>query len=126
MHDRLMVAKNVEKATIDHFAAELGLDLSRFAKDLESAQATLKQDAERAKTAGVRGTPAFLINGRLVTGAQPIEAFTRVIDEEVQIANALLKQGTKREKLYDEIITHSDADKEEEPGECKHDENEGC
>jgi len=31
----------------------------------------------------VRGTPAFFINGRLLSGAQPLEAFTRLIEEEL-------------------------------------------
>jgi protein-disulfide isomerase len=33
--------------------------------------------------AGVSGTPAFFINGRLLSGAQPLEAFKAVIDEEL-------------------------------------------
>jgi len=31
----------------------------------------------------VTGTPAFFVNGRLLSGAQPLEAFARVIDEEL-------------------------------------------
>ncbi len=30
---------------------------------------------------GVTGPPAFFINGRLVSGAQPLESFARVIEE---------------------------------------------
>jgi protein-disulfide isomerase len=32
---------------------------------------------------GVNGTPAFFINGRPLSGAQPFDAFKRVIDEEL-------------------------------------------
>jgi protein-disulfide isomerase len=32
----------------------------------------------------VSGTPAFFINGRFLSGAQPFEAFKRVIDEELE------------------------------------------
>jgi protein-disulfide isomerase len=35
--------------------------------------------------AGVNGTPAFFINGRMISGAQPFDAFKRVIDEELEI-----------------------------------------
>ena len=35
--------------------------------------------------AGVAGTPAFFINGRMLSGAQPFEAFKRIIDEELDI-----------------------------------------
>ena len=33
--------------------------------------------------AGVNGTPAFFINGRMISGAQPFEAFKKIIDEEL-------------------------------------------
>lgn len=32
---------------------------------------------------GVSGTPAFFINGRLISGAAPYDDFKRVIDEEL-------------------------------------------
>jgi protein-disulfide isomerase len=32
---------------------------------------------------GVDGTPAFFINGRMLSGAQPFEAFKKIIDEEL-------------------------------------------
>ena len=32
------------------------------------------------------GTPAFFINGRLLVGAQPFEAFAQVIDDELSRA----------------------------------------
>ena len=38
--------------------------------------------------AGVNGTPAFFINGRLVSGAQPFEAFKEVIDEELALKSS--------------------------------------
>ncbi|WP_176662430.1 DsbA family protein, partial [Leptospira interrogans] len=33
---------------------------------------------------GVSGTPAFFINGVMIEGAQPIEAFIKVIDQELK------------------------------------------
>jgi hypothetical protein len=33
--------------------------------------------------AGVTGTPAFFVNGRMVVGAQPFENFAKVIDDEL-------------------------------------------
>jgi protein-disulfide isomerase len=43
----------------------------------------IKNDIDEGQRVGVTGTPAFFINGRLVSGAQPLEAFTRVIDDEL-------------------------------------------
>ena len=63
----------------------MGLDLSAFEQCLSSgkSQATVQQDVEEGARAGVTGTPAFFINGRMVSGAQPLESFTRVIEEEL-------------------------------------------
>jgi predicted DsbA family dithiol-disulfide isomerase len=43
----------------------------------------VQQDVEEGTRAGVTGTPAFFINGRLLSGAQPLERFARVIEEEL-------------------------------------------
>ncbi len=39
--------------------------------------------AAQASKLGVTGTPAFFINGRFLSGAQPFSSFKRVIDEEL-------------------------------------------
>jgi protein-disulfide isomerase len=51
-----------------------------------------------------RGTPHFFINGRRLSGAQPLEAFKKLIDEELLKARALLASGTPRDKLYAELV----------------------
>jgi protein-disulfide isomerase len=33
----------------------------------------------------VNGTPAFFINGRILSGAQPYDAFKKIIDEELEL-----------------------------------------
>ena len=43
----------------------------------------MQQDVEEGTRAGVTGTPAFFINGRVISGAQPLESFTRVIGDEL-------------------------------------------
>jgi protein-disulfide isomerase len=45
--------------------------------------AAVQKDIEEGHGVGVTGTPAFFINGRLVSGAQPLDAFARVIDDEL-------------------------------------------
>lgn len=49
---------------------------------------------------GVRGTPSFFINGRRFNGAQPLDAFKKVIDEELAKARALVEAGTPRAKVF--------------------------
>ena len=53
---------------------------------------------------GARGTPAFFINGRYLSGAQPVEAFKAVIDEEMKKADGLIAKGTPKDKVYEETI----------------------
>ena len=38
------------------------------------------------QSVGVTGTPGFIINGRLLVGAQPFEQFKAVIDDELASA----------------------------------------
>jgi protein-disulfide isomerase len=37
----------------------------------------------RGKWEGVAGTPAFYINGRVISGAQPLDQFVRLIEDEL-------------------------------------------
>jgi protein-disulfide isomerase len=45
-------------------------------------------DATAARAAGLTGTPAFFVNGILISGARPIEDFTRWIDQELAAKTA--------------------------------------
>ena len=87
MHDRIFRhQRELSDARYVEWARELGLDLERFERDRksEAVQKRIMRDEEEAARLGVSGTPAFFINGRFLSGAQPIEAFQRVIDEELK------------------------------------------
>ena len=60
----------------------------------------IDDDQALAAQVGARGTPYFFVNGRQLRGAQPFAAFKKVIDEELATAEALLKQGVKKEQMY--------------------------
>ncbi|MCC7387104.1 MAG: thioredoxin domain-containing protein [Deltaproteobacteria bacterium] len=64
-------------------AREAGLDLERFQRDLDSPQiaASLEKHQAVAQQLEVRGTPTLFINGRRITGAQPLETLKAAIDE---------------------------------------------
>ena len=84
MHDLLF--EHPEKRTegdFVRFATELGLDVPRFRRDWANAGATVASQRRTCDRHGVGGVPAFFINGRLMTGAQPFEKFVEVIDEEL-------------------------------------------
>ena len=87
-HDRLFADPGkLADADLKKAATELGLDGARFNKcvDDHKYQSVVDADAKAGGEAGVSGTPAFFINGRLLTGAQPYDAFKRVIEEELEL-----------------------------------------
>ena len=65
----------------------MGLDAPRFNACLDSHKyaALVDADTRMGNDAGVNGTPAFFINGRMISGAQPFEAFKKIIDEELNL-----------------------------------------
>ena len=46
-------------------------------------QAQVQRDVAEGVKLGVNGTPGFFINGRMLSGAQPLEAFTSIVDAEL-------------------------------------------
>jgi protein-disulfide isomerase len=85
-HDRLFAAQDrLTDEDLKRHAADLGLDSARFNACLDAGrfQADVDTDMRDGSNAGVSGTPAFFINGRFLGGAQPFEAFQRIIDEEL-------------------------------------------
>ncbi len=67
------------------YAQKFGLDSGKFNSCLDSGSkaALVKNDLDDGTKAGVNGTPAFFINGRLLSGAVPFEQFKTIIDEEL-------------------------------------------
>jgi len=64
------------------WAGTLGLDTAKFNSCLDSQKYLDKvnADLQEGLSAGIRGTPGFLINGQLVSGAQPYAVFQQAID----------------------------------------------
>jgi len=86
------------------FATEAGLDLGRFKADMPSCEVEV-QDSMRELTAiGVASTPSFFINGRFMSGAQPIEQFSTLIDEEKLKAEERIRRGTPKARYYQEWV----------------------
>lgn len=62
-----------------------GVDAAKFSDCLDNKKTLdlVKADQSEGMSVGVNGTPAFIINGRLLSGAQPFENFKSVIDDEL-------------------------------------------
>lgn len=67
------------------YASDLGLDGAKFATCLDSGKFTAEtqKDFADGSASGVTGTPAFFINGKKLSGAQPFAAFKAAIDAEL-------------------------------------------
>jgi protein-disulfide isomerase len=107
MHDKLFAnAKELTDENFVKWAEEIGLDKGQFEKDLKDPALAKKVDDNQAQGTklGARGTPAFFVNGRYLSGAQPVDAFKKLIDEEMKKADALISGGTPREKVYEKTI----------------------
>lgn len=85
-------------------AQELQLDAKKFTADMKACMPTVQQDMRDLQKFGVGGTPAFFINGRFISGAQQIDRFVSIIDEELKKANERIQQGTPKAQYYQQWV----------------------
>jgi protein-disulfide isomerase len=73
----------LDLANLKKYAAGLKLDSAQFDPCVESSKHTqaVNQDLAEGSRVGVSGTPAFFVNGRFLSGAQPFAAFQEAIEE---------------------------------------------
>ena len=72
--------------TLKTYAKQLQLDSTAFDSCVDSHkyQAEVAKDAEDGRKVDVSGTPAFFINGIMLSGARPFEDFKNIIEEELK------------------------------------------
>jgi len=92
-HDKVFSAEGTDevrtdRATLDKIAQEMGLDMEKFkaAVDQNKHKAKIDADTEAGNKAGINGTPAFVINGYYISGAQPESAFKKLINRALKEA----------------------------------------
>ncbi len=82
-HDKLFENQpaSLKREELEKAAQELGCDMGKFkeALDTHKHKAKIDADIEVAKKAEINGTPAFMINGYFLSGAQPTASFKRAI-----------------------------------------------
>jgi len=86
LHDLMFAnqrALNVPE--LKQYAAGLGLDMTKFNQCLDSGKhaGLVASGLAQGERMGVNSTPTLYINGRVLIGAQPFEAFKQIIDEEL-------------------------------------------
>ncbi|MBK6810871.1 MAG: thioredoxin domain-containing protein [Sandaracinaceae bacterium] len=106
-HDLLFANQRaLERADLESYARQIGLDMPRFAQALDGHVHAAAIDADRALAAqlGATGTPSVFVNGKLLRGAQPLQAFQARVDTELAAARQLVRRGTPRARVYEQII----------------------
>jgi protein-disulfide isomerase len=104
MHDKLFANQQaLDRPSLDKYAQDIGLNMAKYkaAMDQHLYKQQIEDDSKAGTAVGASGTPAFFINGQSLSGAQPADAFKKVIDAELQKANDLVKKGTSLDKLYE-------------------------
>lgn len=103
--------KALTPENFEAWAVAAGIDKAKFKAAFDKQEFAAKIDADMAtgKASGVTGTPASLINGVFLSGAQPIDKFTAVIDEQLKAAQAAIAAGTKPEKVYAKLAGENKA-----------------
>jgi protein-disulfide isomerase len=87
LHDVLFANQQaLQPEALKTHALAAGLDPAAFDACLDSGQHAdaVQAQMDIAMALGVVSTPAVFVNGRLVSGAQPFDAFAKIIDEELE------------------------------------------
>lgn len=104
-HDLLFANSNaLTREDLIDYAERLNLNMKKFIADMDDQKTIdiVEADIKEGSDAGVRGTPHFLLNGSVLSGAQPLEAFQRKLDSELEVAKKYKK--LKGAKLYEKIV----------------------
>lgn len=72
----------LDKVNLKKYALDLGLDTTKFNQCLDNCETTdvVKKDLLEGQNIKVSGTPSFVIDGKLLVGAQPFSAFEQAIE----------------------------------------------
>ncbi len=101
-HDALFRAQTTLSEAVVSATQFTGLTPTQVSALVARGTAARKVDDDLAlgKQTGVTGTPASFINGVFLSGAQPFEKFSAIIDEQLVAAGALLAQGVPANRVY--------------------------
>jgi len=86
-NQREVTAENIKEKTLAALK-ETSVDAAKWTDcyDNKKTADRVREDMAEGQSVGVTGTPAFLINGRFLSGAQPFPRFKAIIDDELQRA----------------------------------------
>jgi protein-disulfide isomerase len=112
MHDKMFENQRaLANPQLEEYAGSIaGLDAAKWKACFESDkyEDRIKADQSTAVALGARGTPAFFINGRFLSGAQPFESFKVLIDQELKKAK---ESGIPKDQYYTKAVVEKGAKK---------------
>lgn len=88
LHDRLFAnQQQLQVPDLKKHAGAVGLDQAKFDQCLDGGTHTarVQEDVALGNEMGVSSTPTLYINGRLVSGAQPLQVFEAIVTEELAL-----------------------------------------
>jgi protein-disulfide isomerase len=115
-HDLLFERGFSDEPDLLAHATRLGLGAGRVREALSQRKhrAVIEAGADLAAGLEAKGTPTFFINGRRLKGAQPLEKFRNLIEEEIPKAKQLLATGVPAADLYARLVQDGQGPKEPE------------
>ena len=101
-HDRIFAMESLDRERVLHVAEQIGVDREQLNIALAEGTHTgaIAADIALGQAIGVSGTPSFFINGRPIEGALPVAELAAIVDEELQLAEALRARGVEDRDLY--------------------------
>ncbi len=104
----------LDELSLNAHAQTVGLDMDRFKQDYKdpTLRARVKREGGLADAIGARGTPAFLVNGKLSVGWGSWNGFRGQVEREIGRAKPMLAAGTPaaqvREKRAKENLENAE------------------
>jgi protein-disulfide isomerase len=82
-HKKVFASPSLAVDALNQIAKDLNLDMTKFAACMKDPEVSkmIDKDLEDGQAVGVNGTPAFFVNGRMLSGAQPFEKFKELINQ---------------------------------------------
>ncbi|RAL20504.1 thioredoxin [Lujinxingia litoralis] len=97
-------------AKFEELAQQIGLNMTKFKADYAAPETAeiVKQAQRDGQSAGIRGTPGFLVNGIKVVGAQPLAVFEDHVKKQIAIAKKIkADRNLSGDALYEAVVEHN-------------------
>ncbi len=84
-HDSLFATQSLSDQVFQKIATDLGMNLVAFnaCHKSEGSRLGVLKDVAEARQLGIKATPSFVVNGKLITGAITFDDFKKVLESEL-------------------------------------------